>query len=280
MTPVIPTLRAESDTAEIRLFRDGKPEPLLVQHADPGRRAYIHPILAPDGLGILTEDAPPHHPWQHGLYVGLNAVNGVGFWKEGGAEGTFHPNPLERPAVEGSRARWHVESEWRAPNREPVLLERQDWTFTDHRDTYTLDLDWSLRGLVDVAFGQYPYGGLFLRMPYTPEGGGEAVNSEGRRGRDAEAQRARWVAVSMPISGRNDVAGIAMMDHPDNPAYPVPWRVDNQLGIAPSRCIAGEWRLPKGQSVLFRHRLYIYVGATDATRIEADWKAFTGRPTL
>src|SRR5262245_11744128 len=103
------SLRADHSASGISLFRGAGSEPLLVQHADPDRRPYLHPIRPPDGIGVLTEDAPPHHPWQHGLYVGLNDVNGVGFWKEGAGDGTFHPRPLASPVVAVNEAHWTVE---------------------------------------------------------------------------------------------------------------------------------------------------------------------------
>jgi hypothetical protein len=56
--------------------------PVLVQEAPEQGRPYIHPLHAPKGGGILTENAPGHHPWQHGLYVGLNDVTGLKVWAE------------------------------------------------------------------------------------------------------------------------------------------------------------------------------------------------------
>ena len=47
------------------------------------------------------------------------------------------------------------------------------------------------------------------------------------------------VAVWMPIEGEENGGGIAILDHDQNPEHPVPWRVDGQLGISPSRCIVG-----------------------------------------
>jgi len=268
-------LRFENTGHRLSLFREGKNVPMVVQHAQADRRPYLHPLAAPDEVGNLTEDAPSHHPWQHGLYVGLNAVNGVGFWKEGAENGTFHPELIPPPKREGECLIWQIQTAWRSPDGAPLITETQGWTFQDAGETYTLDLDWRLRADVDLMFGQYPYGGLFLRMPYIAERGGSALNSEGQYNAEAEAQRARWVVVQMPIEGRADPAGIALMDHPQNPEYPVPWRVDGQLGIAPSRCIAGEWQLPKGETALFRHRAYVFCGPADVNRIEASWNTFT-----
>ena len=73
-----------------------------MQEAPEFGRPYIHPLRAPKAGGILTENAPGHHPWQHGLYVGLNDVNGIGFWTEGlGADrdkdGSFACRELKDP---------------------------------------------------------------------------------------------------------------------------------------------------------------------------------------
>ena len=76
-------LQAESAPERLAIHRPGSSAPLLVQHTPAHRRPFIHPLAAPDGQGELTEDMPAHHPWQRGLYVGLNDLDGVGFWKEG-----------------------------------------------------------------------------------------------------------------------------------------------------------------------------------------------------
>jgi hypothetical protein len=277
------SLTTECVQERISVYRAGQAEPLLVQHAAPGLRPHLHPLLAPDGRGgTLTEDAPGHHPWQHGLYVGLNDVNGVGFWKEGGADGTFHPEPLAPPFVQRDTAAWSVRTEWRAPGGDPVLRESQEWTLTDDPagGTYTLDLAWTLApaGAGEVRFGAYPYGGLFLRMPYRKEVGGAARDSEGRENGAAEQQRARWVAVCLPLPDRDPAdagpCGIAVLDHPGNPEHPTPWRVDNQLGVAPSRCIAGPWTLAPGETATSRYRLFAFAGPINDGRIEAEWQRF------
>jgi hypothetical protein len=269
-------LRVENTGRRLSLFREGRREPIVVQNAAANRRPYLHPLVAPDSIGVLTEDTPAHHPWQHGLYVGLNAVNGVGFWKEGKEDGTFHPEPIPSPQQKRDRVSWQVRTAWRSPDGTTLLIETQGWTFQDAGDTYTLDLDWQLRAEIALTFGEYPYGGLFLRMPYREELGGLALNSEGQKNGDAEGQRARWVAVQMRTEGRSGPAGIALMDHPENPEHPVPWRVDGQLGIAPSRCIAGEWKLVRGETARFRHRVYAFCRPADVDRIEASWNAFAG----
>ncbi|QHW32303.1 hypothetical protein GZH47_16810 [Paenibacillus rhizovicinus] len=271
-------LRAESTETCIRIYRGNEAVPILEQHAQSDKRPYIHPILAPDGNGILTEDVPSHHPWQHGLYIGLNDVNGVGFWTEGllndPNDGSFRPLPLQPAVVDGCRVSWEVETLYLDPAGKPLLMELQQWRLEDQGGRYSIDFDWSLKAAVDLTFGQYAYGGLFLRMPYRRELGGQVLNSEGQINEEGEGQRARWSACCMPIEGRADQAGFAFMDHPGNAEHPVPWRVDYELGISPSRCITGPWQLAKDEVETSRYRIIVFCGSTDPDELNAGWQAF------
>lgn len=263
------------------VFRAGENEPIVVQNAPADRRPFIHPIVAPGGTASITENAPAHHPWQHGLYIGLNDVNGYGFWLEGlkpdhaATDGTFHPELVGTPTADGDHASWSVATQYRDPSGAALLQERQDWVVTDHGDRIDLDLVWTLTADVPVTFGEYEYGGLFLRMPYRDETGGTALNSEGLRDTDAEGKRANWVATSMPIEGNADDALVAVMDHPSNFRHPVPWRVDYQLGISPSVCIAGSWHIAAGDSQVFRHRVSVFGTPVDASAIDASFTSFS-----
>ncbi|MBC7804823.1 MAG: PmoA family protein [Akkermansiaceae bacterium] len=276
-----PVLHAVHTPERIALFRSGVPSALVTQSAATDHRPYIHPILAPDGVGELTENEPGHHLWQHGLYVGLNDVNGVGFWTEGlnnskEYDGTFHPQPLVPPTITGNQAQWEVVCEWRTPGGDPMLTETQRWSLEDRGEFLVLDMAWHLRAQTDLRFGQYSYGGLFLRMPWREGTGNELLTSAGATTpREAEGQRARWVAVAMPIPGRDTgLAGIALLDHPANPEHPAPWRVDNNYGIVPSRCIAGEWFLPEGEITVSRYRVFAFTGAIRPDTVREEWDRF------
>ena len=275
-------LKATHTATQIALFRPDESLPLLTQNAQPDQRPYIHPWRAPDGLGELTENAPGHHPWQHGLYVGLNQLNGYGFWLEGlgkdaHLDGTFHPEPLQAPILDGPTATWQVRSAWHTPGGNHLLDEEQRWRIHDHGIYISLDLDWTLTAVTDLHFSRYDYGGLFLRMPYRQETGGNALSSEGLGLPQAEGQRARWVAVAMPLDGRPDPAGLAFLDHPSNPEHPVPWRVDSQLGISPSRCIAGPWDLAAGASSQNHYSILAFCGPINAPFVDAAWLDFAGQ---
>lgn len=244
---------------------------VLAQVASAGQRPYIHPIAAPGGAGVLTENAPSHHPWQHGLYVGLNDVNGSGFWSEGldphraAIDGTFDARLEGDATAADGIARWTVRTDYLANDGSAVFDDRQEWSVQTTAERLDLDMTWTLQAPHEVTFGEYSYGGLFLRMPYRAETGGSAFDSEGQSG---DGQRARWVAVVMPLpdTGREVLA--ALLDHPGNPGSPVPWRIDNELGICPSPSIAGSWTLSAGVPVTFRYRLAVFASPVTADVVE------------
>jgi len=275
LTPLVVDNRPDGVT----VLRAADGQPVLTQVAEAGRRPYIHPLHAPGGAGVLTEDAPAHHPWQHGLYVGLNDVNGSGFWSEGldprraETDGTFAPRlDGEAVAVDGV-ARWTVRTDYLARDDAPVFSDRQEWAVSTTGERLDLDMTWTLHAGHDVTFGEYEYGGLFLRMPFRAETGGTAFDSEGQ---SSDGQRARWVAVVMPLpdTGREVLA--ALLDHPGNPGSPVPWRIDGELGICPSPSIAGPWTLAAGVPAVFRYRLAVFSSSVPAAVVEDTWQRFAG----
>lgn len=248
--------------------------PLLTHRIGSDQRPFIHPIMAPGGTGLLTEDAPDHHPWQHGLYTGFNLVNDTNFWKDQAGEGTFASSLSDPPTTNDQSARWGIAADWLDRDGSKLIAERQHWTLVDRGNGFEIDLVWELHANRDVEIGQYMAGGLFLRMPYAPERGAVAINSEGQRNGDAEKQKARWAAVTMPIVGRADWAGMAIMDHPSNPAHPVTWRIDTEYGVSPSRCIAHSWTIPRGATDRYHFKLYVFDGQINVDAIEARWRAF------
>lgn len=274
-------LTIEVTDGKVGVFRSGSAEPIIVQNAQEDKRPFLHPIAVPGGSGSVTEEAPAHHPWQHGLYIGLNDVNGVGFWTEGmfpkniDIDGTFHPEITGTARAEGNTAAWMVGTQYRSPKGDTLIRETQAWRVTDLGDRYELDLEWTLHAEQTLHFGAYDYGGPFLRMPFRDETGGAVFNSSGQHGTATAGQRARWVAVQMPVPGHSGEVLVALMDHPANLEHPVPWRVDKQLGVNPSVSIAGDWTIPQGRDRVFGYRVIVYARPVDAAVIEEAWELFS-----
>ncbi len=260
--------------------RDGNGHTLVGFPFNPENRPYLHPITVPGTGSVLTEDAPPHHPWQHGLYIGLNAVNGLDFWCEGKAglspevTGRFRSSPASLVVSDHDTTDVTLCVDYLTPTGDCILKESQSWRVALADNRLVLDLSWTLHAEIAVHFGRYDYGGLFLRMPYRSEHGGEVENSEGATGENCEGAPARWVRVRMPLAPDNVPHGFILMDHPLNPGHPVPWRVDYQLGVGPGRCIAGEWKLAPGEECLQRYRLVSCDNFLDNAGAETLWRNY------
>jgi hypothetical protein len=254
-------------------------KPVLRQHVGAGRRPFAHPIHVPGSADIVTENAPDHHPWQHGLYIGLNDVNGVGFWSEGlhpvrgpAGDGGFDSRLVAEPTVDADGvARWSVATDYLDLDGVAMLADRQDWSAVSTTQRLELDLTWSLHAQRDLTFGEYEYGGLFLRMPYRAETGGKAVDSEGQ---SQSARRARWVAVTMPLPDTAREVEAALLDHPQNRDSPAVWRIDGELGIGPSVSAAGAWSLAAGAVQTFRYRLAVFDKPVEVDVVDEDWQRF------
>lgn len=269
----------DEEAETISVFRPNGEEAILVQNARSDHRPYLHPIVAPDGNGIMTEYSPGHHPHQTGVYWGMTRVNGRdffhnptnGYWK------LLEANVI---VAEGDVVQWETIYHMLDEEGTALMEETQVWSMRDLGDQYFVDLIWSGKAHTDITISEYNYGGLFLRMPFkrgVTEG--EATNSARQVNERAEGQRASWVNVGMQIEGRDpdDWGHIAVLDHVENDAYPTPWRVDRQLGIGPARARMGDWHIKAGEVATYKHQLIVYTGRLNDIHMHEDWKAYTGQ---
>ncbi len=281
-TTVAAPLRVEHDESAgtISVFRAGGATPILTQHARPDHRPYIHPIVAPDGKGVLTEYSPGHHRHQTGLYWGFTRLNGRDYFHH--PEGDYWRRVaasilVGEGAGEQTPVQWRTVYDLLGADGEPILTETQTWALSDSGGEYVLDLEWVGEARTDVTIGRYDYGGLFVRMPWRQGIEGEVVNAARQQGARAEGRRAPWVDVGMRVDGRDDLAHIAIFDHAQNAGFPQPWRVDGQMGVGPVRARLGDWRIDSGKRAVVRHRLLVYTGALNDVELTEKWSGFSGQ---
>ncbi|MBI4622533.1 MAG: PmoA family protein, partial [Verrucomicrobia bacterium] len=269
------TLREDNVTHAISVYREGEAKPILTQNAGADFRPYIHPIVAPDGRGVLTEFSPSHHQHQTGLYWGFTKLNGRDYFHN--PDNGYWRRVSSRPIVAaGGEVKWNTVYHLLDAAGQPVMLETQLWTMRDTGGRYLLELEWTGEALADITIGDYAYGGLFLRMPWRAGMEGSAVNNARQGNERANGQRAVWLDVGLKVEGRDDQAHIAILDHPRNNGYPLPWRVDTQLGVGPSRASLGDWNIPKGKAAVYRHQFVVYTGKFNDLKIDEAWKDYTG----
>lgn len=273
--------------AQLRLQKDGTggvitvhrgDSTILTQVAGPTTRPYLHPIVAPDGKGVLTEFSPGHHKHQTGLYWGFTRVNKRDYFHNLQAD-YWKRTSFKILTPSGPSVSWQTTYQLLDAQGQPALTETQTWTMSSSNEEHVLDLTWEGQAHTDITVGKWKYGGLFLRMPWHQgKTKGEAINSALQKNGAAEGKRAVWVNVGMDIEGRNDWGNITIFDHPQNNDFPLPWRVDGQLGIGPSRAILGDWKIEKGEAETIRHRFLIHTGKPNPEALTKKWEAYSKRP--
>ncbi len=289
----------------ITVFRQGGSDPLVVQNALPGMRPFLHPIMAPDGSGPLTEMAPGHHQHQTGVYWGFTRVNGgdapidtVKKWfyrqdkpeqiKQQIGRDYFHNNGeeyWERVSMltlidSGEQVKWRTVYHMLDAEGNAVMSETQTWTFQEVEHKFLLALEWEGKALQAITVNEFDYGGLFVRMPWREEIQTEVINAARQRDQQGDKQRAMWVDIGMEIDGSEDWGHIAIFDHQQNEGFPTSWRIDGQYGVGPSRAIDGDWKIPEGQTTVGKHQLVAYTGEFDDVEMRELWDQYIGSNSI
>lgn len=294
-------VRLDDQDQSISVYRTDGSEPILVQNARIDHRPYLHPIVAPDGNGNVTEYSPGHHKHQTGLYWGFTRVNGeeisqdsvkAWFYEERDTDkkrllgrdyfhnvGADHWKRVDYEVLEseGNEAKWQTVYHMLNEEGEPILEETQAWTMHVKDGEYLIDQEWKGKALVEITIGEFEYGGLFLRMPWEEGVEGRAINFARQINGQAEGQRSIWVDVGVQVKGREDLAHIALFDHSENSGFPHSWRVDGQLGVGPVRSRIGDWKIHEGETETIKHRLLVYTGEFSNLEVTEKWQDYVGR---
>lgn len=264
----------DQETGTITIVRQGEAEPIVTQNAAADHRPYLHPIEAPDGKGVFTEYSPGHHKHQTGIYWGFTRVNGRDYFHN--PQGDYWQRVSAKVlAANGPRVAWQTVYDLLGEDGNPILRETQTWSMEEKEGRYFLDLEWRGDAIEDITIGEYDYGGLFVRMPWTEGIKGNVMNAARQQNALAEGKRAMWLNVGMQVEGRDDFAHIAVFDHPDNKGFPQTWRVDGQLGVGPVRARMGDWTIEKGNSEYIMHQLMFYTGEMSDVEITEIWEDYT-----
>ena len=294
----------DKDAATISVFVGNKNQPIVVQNARSGFRPYLHPIAPPDGKGLLTENSPEHHAHQTGLYWGFTRVNGRAMGLDSLMEFFYESKTKEQIAIKGrdyfhnpgedywkrvsfdvidsvgEKVSWQTVYLMLDENGEPLMKETQVWSAQVLEEQYFLELEWTGEAIEEVVIGEMKYGGMFLRMPWKEGINGEVVNFSRQKNEKAEGQQSLWMDIGMQVEGRDDLAHIAIFDHPDNRGFPQTWRVDSQFGVGPSRAIMGDWKILKGETEIIKHGLVVYTGELNDLDLTEKWKGYIGDDNL
>lgn len=245
-------------------------------NADHRRRPNVHPVATPAGV-VLTRDAPPDHPWHHGLWFTIKFVNGDNFWEEMPPHGVLrHVDPRT--------------VHWIGPDRESVVMvDRRTLTeVAVGEDAYAIDWSITAEPQVDVVLDRTPfttwggYGGLSVR------GRGDWTDTRLLLDDGSESERvlgapSAWCDLSGTVDG--GAAGLLLLHGPENPRHPVPWYGSTRAptygdeGWSNFLNAAFLWDAPlavrAGETLPLRFRVVVHDGSWGADRCAAEWDRWT-----
>jgi hypothetical protein len=253
------------------------------------RKPHLHPVATPSGV-VLTEVEPPDHPWHRGLWFVVKFVDGDNFWEEYDPAGwgvQRHNGPPRRSSrgVAG-------DLDWVRPDRRTVAVREHRRLSHANLGTGAYAIDWDVTlaapAPAPVVLDRSPYNGAW--------GGYSGLAFRGRSDwcdtrlllddgaeRDRVApQRSRWCDLS-GVADRAEV-GVCILDHPGNPAHPVPFyaacRAEAADGdgwantVYPAFLWDGPVTVPAGEQLGFRYRVVVHDGLWDQSRCTGAWEAW------
>ncbi len=267
------------------------------------RSGQIHPLLTPSGLSV-TDDFPPEHAHQHGLFFAwVNTTfegNHVDFWNQkertGQVEHAGTTSTTNGPVFGQFEVRLRHADTTGPGTPVPVLDETWIVRVYNLADTSLVDIEsrQTCAGSKPLKINKYHYGGFGLRgnrqwsdpkvlgneAPPPSRGGmGDFLTSEGKTRSDGNHTRPRWVDLSGRIDGK--FAGVAILDHPTNFRYPQPVRLHPTM---PYFCFApmvlGEFTIEPGQTYVSRYRILAHDGPPDTAAIEQAWHDYAEPPRV
>lgn len=246
------------------------------------RKPYFHPLNLAGGP-TLTWEAPPDHPWHHGLWFSWKYIDGVNFWEEdretGKSEGaTLWDAPDIKRQPDGA-ARIDMKLRYETEPGNAVLLERRviEVSPPDWLGVYTMDWFSEFTAMApEVLLDRTPiagephgkswggYAGLSVRFnamtdPEVCAESGPVALDESQVNLDADA-----LDFSGVIGG--STCGVAILSSPHNAVRPTPWyviaRTDNSFYyFSPALLYRAPRTLKAGERLVLQYRIAVHAGA-------------------
>ena len=138
-----------------------------------------------------------------------------------------------------------------------------------------------------VVLGDTKEGSMAIRLAPTMrvEGKvakGHIINSEGQRDKSAWGKRASWCDYYGPVD--DEIVGVAIFDHPQNPQHPTWWHVRTYGLFAANPFGAhdfekkpkgtGDLTIKSGDSVTFRYRFYFHKGDEKQSKVAEHYREY------
>ena len=252
-------------------------------------RPYFYPLIGPTGANITRhwpmkdgENEEHDHPHHRSLWFAHGAVNGHDFWTDGSKNGKIIHDKLLEVASGQDVGIIRSQNNWVAAGGQIICTDTRTYRFYNQPEGRIMDFEVTIHASNgDVTFGDTKEGTMAIRVAETMrvEGKvakGHIIDSEGRRDNDTWGKRAAWCDYCGPVN--NEIVGVAILDHPQNPRHPTWWHV-RAYGLFAANPFSvhdfekkpagtGDLIIKSGNSVTFRYRFYFHKGDSEQAKVK------------
>lgn len=239
----------------------------------------------------ITADSPPDHIWHRSIWYAASVLNGDHdfYLENGGEERIVHKrfvNLYSGPLFGG----FEEQLTWVTPDGRDLLADRRWFRMFRVKGALRIfDIEAEFTALEDrVTFGQTNENALpLIRVADGIDewDGGTITLADGTTGgKSAFGKRAEWADCSGPLvrrAGKEQIWGIAMLDHPTNRNHPNAWfaRSYGPLGTN-LPFFDGPLTLGPGESWSLRHRIIVHEGDPWSAEIPARFDEYARPPQI
>jgi hypothetical protein len=281
-------VRADADAVRISVKGEPALHYVLKKPADSAcsspSACYFHPLTTPSGL-VITDVAPEDHRHHRGAFLAwleVRAGTSAGdFWGWGEhaplQDRVIVHRGTENVAATPDGASFRVRNEWLAASV-PLLKETLQVKVTFRKDARVHDFTWHLTPSQDLTLGRHAFSGFSVRTrkdaaieAHDPDGAVK-LPAPSHLNPETDWPSRPWYALELALTeGRK--AGVAVMNHPDNP--PSLWHNVTDIGLLNPCIIApAAVHVKAGQSLTLRYRVVTFDGAVPAALLNELAGAF------
>ncbi len=256
------------------------------------RGGYIHPVYTPGGVRLTNHLNPEAHTHHYGIWSAWTNTVFQGrtpdFWNIRNNTGRIDQEDSlkiawDGPVHGGFRAKHHFVD---LSANVPLVALNEQWevyVYDVNREQGYLIFDLEVTQSANTAgplhLPEYRYGGIGFRghEDWNDVNNCFFLTSEGLGREEGHATRARWCHIGGYSEG--NLAGITVMDHPENFRFPQPMRVNPNhpfFNYAPVQL--GDMTIEAGTPYVTRHRYITYDGEPDPELIDRLWDDYAWPP--
>ncbi len=262
-------------------------------------RPYFYPVIGPTGVPIIRHwpmkegldegDDKRDHVHHRSLWFTHGEINGHDFWGEGSGSGKIVHDKFLKVASGQDVGVVQSQNKYVARDGKIICTDTRTHRFYNRTDGQIMDFEITIHASEGkVVMGDTKEGSMAIRLAPTMRlkgkvGKGHIRNSEGHRDGQTWGKRAAWCDYYGPVE--NEIVGVAIFDHPQNPKHPTWWHVRdyglfaaNPFGVhdferKPEG--TGDITIPAGENLTFKYRFYFHKGDTNQAKVAEHYREYS-----